>query len=204
MEIIPKFREIELYAISLSLLLALIISPELVSAYFSEFSSSYKAPAVLGLFALITLYAVPRSIYFAWTSDIPNRLEAMFLVFFALSIMWISAFVSGLIWLGSNRGDVGILEAISGFFVLLGILRAIGIFLMIRVKADKLAEYLDYRNSPRHQVVYMTILILAVALVGRIFYSQPGLFLFLAMVETSRFAEFLPKIELKPRERPQK
>ena len=199
MDIIPKFREIDLYAMSLSLLLALIISPELAGAYFHEFSSSYKAPAVLGLLALISLYAVPRSIHLAWTPSVPGKIETGVLVLFALGIMGISAFASLSIWLYSYRDGIGTFDVLTGILVILGVLRIMGIMLLMRYNVESIGDHFDRRDSSRSLVIYATILVFAVAFVGRVLSNQPGVVLFLAMVETSRFAEYMPKAELKLR-----
>ena len=195
MDIIPKFREIDIYVVAISLVLAIYLSSDLLGDYGRYFFEGANSQVSIIAFIILSLYAIIRSIYFAWTKSVPGRAEAMVLMVFALGVNGVSSFIGGLKWLLLNE-QTDILTSILAFFVMLGIIRTIGMFMLFRLSVATLDQRFDYTDSPRHEIIYATILVFLVGIIGHLL-ALPGIVLYFAMVESSRIAHLLPRIKVR-------
>lgn len=189
-DIIPKFREIDIYAVSLSLIIVYLLSfgipePGPTIGFFIESPFSLLFVAVFG-------YLIIRSLHHAWVPGLPGKSEADVLVFFALFATSGASAFGALVWF--QRGfSTDPLSIILAIFTALGLLRAIGILLILKFASRKTGDHFVFHDTPRWQTILITAAVLATAIIGHFMFGVTGILLYLAMIELSRFVPTIKK-----------
>ncbi|MFH1261555.1 MAG: hypothetical protein ABIJ10_06745 [Candidatus Micrarchaeota archaeon] len=166
----PKFGELDAYAISISILIILRLNFEKLDVI------------VLAIIVLIVGYVILKSIYYAVSKKIPDRIDASLILSTYLTLICFATFM---VFIEYKVENLNILSIINGIIIFFGVIRAYAISRTLKMEKYTLDNYFEYKNTTFINVVFVTIFVCITAVIG-IYTNLNHWALFLAMSETSR------------------
>jgi len=194
-ELIPKFREVDLYIIALSIIIFVLLYIDIPSAstYLANFFISAMSKDIIGalkeiivtiiLFFYITYYLVILPLFFAFSEKVPSRTDAEGMVHCALLFLSFLSLFGAAIWYAELAISPSPIDRMLIIFPLFGIIKSVSIIFMIRAGLINYATKFEYKNTDRTQLSIAAASVIVIGTLAKFLTSYHPVLTLLMMID---------------------
>jgi len=195
---VPRFGELDLFVISLSLIVSFLLNADLPNVIPSIWNFVLQQPSMLAedwlkttiMYAVILLffYVLFLPWKFAFSDEVPDPSKAKLMVAPALFVVALFSLAGATYWFLILSLSSSVLDRLMVIFPAIGIIRSVVLLIMMRFEGIEYENQFEYRNASRLQIMCAFIVVLLIGIAARFISNYPPILVFLLMYEFATLA----------------